>query len=143
MTTQATIREAMADDLPFLAEHDSHVQIDVLEGLVERGQILVAEEEGTLRGWLRWNLFWDEIPFMNMLLVMKEHRGRGIGNSLLESWEGHLRNTGYDSVLTSSLADEQAQHFYRRRGYLDCGSPVAAGRVHRDHFSQRTRCTQP
>ena len=127
MTNQATIREARADDLPFLAEHDSHVHNDVLGALVGRGQILVAEEEGTLHGWLRWNLFWDEIPFMNMLFVLESHGGRGLGNSLVESWEGNLRTAGYDSVLTSSLANEQAQHFYRRCGYIDFGALFLPG----------------
>lgn len=31
---------------------------------------------------------------------------------------------GYDMVLTSTQVDEQAQHFYRKLGYKDCGGFV-------------------
>jgi len=37
--------------------------------VVQRGRILIAEDNGNPIGWLRWGLFWDEIPFMNMLGV--------------------------------------------------------------------------
>jgi len=29
--------------------------------------------------------------------------------------------SGNDLVLTSTLSNEQAQHFYRKLGYKDCG----------------------
>ena len=41
--------------------------------------------EGRNLGWLRWNLFWDEIPFMNMLYVLEHSRGVGLGRALVEA----------------------------------------------------------
>jgi ribosomal protein S18 acetylase RimI-like enzyme len=34
---------------------------------------------------------------------------------------------GYRMVLTSTQSDEDAQHFYRRLGYRDCGVLVLPG----------------
>ncbi|MBO7453066.1 MAG: hypothetical protein J6U54_22260 [Clostridiales bacterium] len=31
-------------------------------------------------------------------------------------------NQGYQMVMTSTQIDEEAQHFYRKLGYIDCGN---------------------
>jgi len=36
--------------------------------------------------------------------------------------EEDMREQGYGMLLTSTQADETAQHFYRKLGYKDCGS---------------------
>ena len=35
-------------------------------------------------GWLRFNLFWDNIPFLNMLYFLEEYRRKGYGKQLLD-----------------------------------------------------------
>ena len=70
---------------------------------------------------LRWGLFWDEVPFMNMLHVDEERRRQGIGRLLVDAWESRCRETGHPRVLTSTLSNESAQHFYRKLGYQDAG----------------------
>ena len=32
-----------------------------------------------------------------------------------------MKNQGYGMVMTSTQVDEDAQHFYRKLGYKDCG----------------------
>ena len=78
--------------------------------------------DGNFVGWLRWNLFWDEIPFMNMLYFLEEYRGKGYGTQMVKFWESEMVKLGYDKVMTSSQANEFAQHFYRKLGYQDAGS---------------------
>ena len=77
---------------------------------------------GKFIGWLRFNLFWDEIPFMNMLYFLEEYRGKGYGKQLVDYWEKEMLKNNYQKVLTSTLSNEQAQFFYRKNGYVDCGS---------------------
>lgn len=117
------MRQATSGDVPFLIEHD-HVRSDVIMERIETGQILVVEDDGVLIAWLRWSLFWDEIPFMNMLFVLEPHRGRGFGSALMDAWEADARRGGHEVVMTSSQADEKAQHLYRTRGYADCGALI-------------------
>ena len=42
-------------------------------------------------------------------------------------WEDEMRGLGYKMVMTSTQADEQAQHFYRKLGYVDRGCLVLDG----------------
>lgn len=59
---------------------------------------------------------------MNMLYVLEGVRGKGYGKELVAFWEDEMRRKGYDRVLTSTLSSEQAQFFYRKLGYTDCGA---------------------
>ena len=43
---------------------------------------------------------------------------------LMEHWERDMHTRGYDLVMTSTQADENAQHFYRALGYRDCGGLI-------------------
>lgn len=115
------IRPAEDGDIEFLLAHDRHVSAEVLTGLVAQGRVLVLEESGEICGWLRWSLFWDEIPFLNMVYLLESHRGRALGSALLDTWERAMTAHGHPRVMTSTASDERAQHLYRRRSYVDRG----------------------
>lgn len=117
----AAPRLAAADDLEVLAFLDPHPRVETLGAVIEAGRLLVAEGDEGILGWLRWGLFWGEVPFMNMLFVLDSARAHGHGSTLVEEWEARARTDGHDAVLTSTRSDEPAQHFYRRRGYTDAG----------------------
>lgn len=115
------IRVAVDGDRTFLAEHDRHVRPDTLRSRIQNRQILIVEDAGVRSGWLRWNLFWDEIPFLNLLFILEPERGRGLGTALMDAWETVLFSDSHPVAMTSTQVDESAQHFYRNRGYIDCG----------------------
>lgn len=127
MTPTPSIRVATADDLDALAALDSHLRAEVLREKIAAGQVLVAALPSGVLGWLRWGLFWDEIPFMNMLVVLEHARGRGLGGALVAAWEQQAREAGFGAVMTSTQSDESAQGLYRRRGYRDCGVLLLPG----------------
>lgn len=115
------IKTAKETHFSFLEEHDSHISIEMLKSKIEREEILVMELNGKCIGWLRYGLFWDEIPFMNMLYFIEEYRRKGYGNALVKFWETMLLEKGFRMFLTSTLANEEAQFFYRKQGYTDIG----------------------
>lgn len=121
------VRVAGGADLELLTAHDRHVSPQELAAVVARGRVLVAVDGDVMLGWLRWGLFWDEVPFMNMLMVVEGARETGVGRLLVEAWEGRVRRAGHARVMTSTLSDEPAQHFYRRLGYADCGALLLPG----------------
>ena len=116
-----TTRTATAADLPILDFHDHHISKKELDHLIRLGRITVAEADGEFIGWLRWNLFWDNTPFLNMLYLLEPHRGQGHGKALIEHWEARMKEQGFDRVMTSTASDEYAQHFYQRLGYSAIG----------------------
>ncbi len=117
-----TTRTASESDLSFLREVDGHVAPDDLADLVRSGRVLVAEIDGVAVGLLRWGLFWDQVPFMNLLWIRPEWRGQGVGTKLVEVWEKSQLAAGHTLVLTSTVSAEAAQHLYRRLGYVDSGA---------------------
>jgi len=59
---------------------------------------------------------------MNMLWIEESYRSKGIGRKLVSFWETEMQKQEHNMVMTSTLSDETAQHFYRKLGYKDCGS---------------------
>lgn len=88
-----------------------------------RGYVLL--EDGVLAALMRYNLFWDNTPFCTLLYVDECCRGRGHGGALMRRWEADMKVQGYGLLMTSTLADETAQHFYRKLGDRGCGRPAA------------------
>ena len=121
------IRLACEADMTFLTANDHHVSPAVLSELIRQGQIFLAIEDGESIGWLRWNLFWDHTPFMNLLYLLDGHRRQGCGRALVAHWEWWMREQGFLRVLTSTQSDEEAQHFYRRLGYREWGALTLPG----------------
>jgi ribosomal protein S18 acetylase RimI-like enzyme len=117
-----TIRLGTSEDTAWLIEHDHHVTPLMLQEKLAAQQILIAESQGLRVGWLRWGYFWDSIPFMNLLFVLAEYRGAAIGTQLVNVWEERMCKAGCTLLMTSTLSNEQAQHFYRRLGYEDRGA---------------------
>ena len=114
-------------DIDWLAAHDHHIAREELEESVRRGRVLVMKQGDVPVGWLRWNLFWDNTPFMNLLYLLDGHRGQGLGKALVERWEADMAARGYKLVMTSTQSDEDAQHFYRKLGYRDAGALLLPG----------------
>lgn len=115
------VKYAITDDYDVLVNRDTHIKKEEWKKLIEKNQALIFKVDNHFAGWLRYNLFWNEIPFMNMLYFLEEYRGKGYGTQMVRFWEREMAKLGYDKVMTSSQANESAQHFYRKLGYRDAG----------------------
>lgn len=115
------IRYADERDFDILSKYDIHINSSELKKSIDDKRILIMFNNEFI-GWLRFGFFWDSIPFMNMLYFLEEHRGKGYGGQLVGFWEKEMRDRQYKTVMTSTQSDEQAQFFYRKNGYSDCGS---------------------
>ena len=118
------IRYAEPGDMEMIAEYDTHISKAEMENAIARIRIILLFIDGKYKGWLRFNLFWDNIPFMNLLFLFEEQRGKGYGKKLVEFWEQEMAKQGYRFVMTSTQSDEVAQFFYRKLGYTDRGALV-------------------
>ena len=118
------IRYIHRDDKEFWFSLDKHLSEQEFNNKVRdnRGYILLDDNKPV--GLLRYNLFWDNTPFCNLIYIKKECQGKGFGKLLIEYWENDMKSQGYGMLLTSTQVDESAQHFYRKLGYKDCGGFV-------------------
>jgi ribosomal protein S18 acetylase RimI-like enzyme len=108
-------------DYSFVKEHEQHISNEILENKIDNKEVYVVQANEHLIGWLRYNLFWDNVPFMNKLYLLEEYRKKGIGKRLVKYWEESMKRKGYKNVLTSTQSNEEAQHFYRKIGYTEIG----------------------
>lgn len=115
------IRIAKKEDFQSLIELDKHISTDVIQKKIERKEIVVLLIKDEIIGWLRYSMFWDEHPFMNMLYIHERQRENGYGNQLLSFWEEKMIENGFSTLMLSTLSSEKAQHFYRNNGYKDIG----------------------
>ena len=118
------IRYLEASDKQFWYSLDKHLPETEFYNKVQtkRGYILLLDDKPI--GLLRYNLFWDNTPFCTMLFVDEKYQRKGYGEHLMKYWENDMKMQGYGMLLTSTQADETAQHFYRKLGYKDSGGFV-------------------
>ena len=115
------IRYAESADKSEWYRLDRHLPESGFEEKVKNKQGYVLTENEKVIGVLRYNLFWDNTPFCTMLYIDKAYQRKGYGRLLMEHWENDMKSKGYGMLMTSTQVDEEAQHFYRKLGYKDCG----------------------
>ena len=102
-----------------LDKHLSKSEFD-LKVRDKRGYIIVFDNSPI--GVMRYNLFWDNIPFLTFIYIEETHQSKGYGRKAMLFWEDEMRGLGYKMVMTSTQVNEDAQHFYRKLGYTERGS---------------------
>lgn len=116
------IEVAKNDDLAAILSFDTHIPQERLLRCIQDGQVCVLRIHNEIMGVMRWSLFWQSIPFLDLILLDEEIRGRGYGRKMMLYWEEMMKNQGYHFVLLSTQADEDAQFFYEKLGYQKTGS---------------------
>lgn len=111
-------------DIEGILALDHHINKDILERKIDSKEVYIIKENANVIGTLRYSLFWDNTPFMNLLYVNKAYQRKGYGSLLVSHWENDMIKKGFKIVMTSTLANEEAQHFYRKYGYKDIGGFV-------------------
>lgn len=122
-----TFRPAAMDDFAAICQRDHHVAAEVLREKITRCEVFAAYDGEVFAGWLRYSLFWDNTPFLNMLFLLPEYRGKGLGRAFTRYWEGEMKALGHRVLLTSAQQNESAQHFYTALGYQSIGGFVLPG----------------
>ncbi len=116
------IRKVLKSDKQFWFKLDNHISNKEFEIKVRDQQGYIISDNETPIGVMRYNLFWDNIPFLTMIYFLEEFRNKTYGKQAMYFWENEMHQLGYKMVMTSTQADEEAQHFYRKLGYKDRGS---------------------
>ncbi len=125
MENKIEIRYVTKRDEEFWLSLDKHLPIDEFDKKVRDKQGYVISVDARPVGLMRYNLFWDSVPFCTLLFIDESFRGFGYGKALMNFWESEMKSLGYTWILVSTQSDESAQHFYRKLGYRDCGSLLA------------------
>ena len=121
-TTQMfNIIPATNEDIETWFRFDKHISKSELLIKIPLKRCFILKDGEHIIGVMRYNMFWDNMPFLTMIYLGEAARGKGFGKQAMLHWENEMRALGFPCVMTSSQADENAQFFYRKLNYRDTG----------------------
>ena len=142
-----TVRKALHEDLPVLKELLAQQSISLPENyyddVVERFKsgamdivVAILEEDICGYGFVNWQPKYSlyarlDIPEIQNVNVLPQHRGQGIGGALIEYAETLVRDDGRDQVGVSVGLHKDygaAQRLYVKRGYVPDGNGISYDR---------------
>lgn len=118
------IKVVTDSDKKFVMSIDKHVDDTGYANRVYTKSAYVIWEKNQRIGIIVHCILWDNLPFMNHIYIKEEYRGKGFAKQAIICWENEMKSQGYKMTLLSTQVDEQAQHLYRKLGYVDCGGLV-------------------
>lgn len=118
------LKSATEEDEKFWLSIDKHTKpANLKKRIAEKCGFIIYD--GTVPvGVIAYNMFWDELPFLSLIIILPEHRRRGVGREAISLFEIELKKLGFGALLVSTQTDEEAQRFYRKIGYSECGCLV-------------------
>lgn len=111
-------------DKEFVMSIDKHVNDTGYDKRVYTKTGYVMWRKDVPIGLMHYSILWDNLPFLNLIFVNQSYRNKGFASQALAFWEHDMKQQGYKMTLISTQADEEAQHLYRKLGYIDCGGLV-------------------
>ena len=116
------IRLAEGRDKPGILKYDCHIPHARFGECIWNQRIYVLCDEKEIVGVLRYSLFWQSIPFLDLVYLDGNYRQKGFGRQMMEHWEAAMRAMEYKYVMLSTQADETAKFFYEKLGYRRIGA---------------------
>lgn len=89
---------------------------------IENGYQILTD--GVSVGVIEYKDFWKGMPYLSLIRLLPEYRRKGIGREAMHIFEVEMKRAGNKAILLSTQVDEEAQHFYRKLGYKECGSLI-------------------
>lgn len=113
---------ATVKDFSAVRKYDSHIPSVRLSACINENMVYALREGSEIIGILRFSLFWQTIPFLDLLFLDEAHRGKGYGRKAMAQWEQNMADLGHQHVMLSTQEDETAKYFYEKLGYRPIGA---------------------
>jgi hypothetical protein len=82
MSEQLLVRFATLSDLEFVSQ-DHYVSAEIVRHKIEWHEVMVAEQNKQLIGYLRLEYLWSIIPYIALIRVIPEYRRQGVSKACL------------------------------------------------------------
>ena len=116
------IRLAVAEDKTKILQYDRHIHHNKVGECIHNGLVDVLCDGDKIVGVLRYNMFWQSIPFLDLIFIDEAYRGQGWGRKMMTRWEDSMKAMGYPHVMLSTQEDETAKYFYEKLDYRRIGA---------------------
>jgi ribosomal protein S18 acetylase RimI-like enzyme len=116
-------RYGQEGDIDWLIAHDPHVRPEWIRRCILQREYVLACNGAARIGYLRFSMFWGNIPYMDLIWVVQSHRRQGAGTAMFRFWEQDMRRCGAKLLMTSSMDNEpEPQAWHQRNGFRQSGS---------------------
>lgn len=132
------IRKAVENEIIDMMHYDKYILEERLRGCVINGMVYTIKLDDIIIGVIRYSLFWQSIPFLDMIYIDSHYQGEGIGKQAINYWESQMNTLGYKYVLTSTQEDESAKFFYEKMGYIRIGEFLPPAQEAKELVYQKT-----
>lgn len=122
------LRAATESDFAFLRGFANEPGDARVRAQIRDGRLRIIAPGGIPVGFIKFYVLWETLPFIEVIILREECRGRGLGREAVRQWEREMAARSFTRAVISTQADETAQGFWRRIGYSDCGSLNLPGR---------------
>ncbi len=139
MIEELSVRFANLIDLDFV-QQDHHIPTEIVKRKIKWQEVIVAERNGSLVGYVRLEYLWSSIPYIALIYVLPEHRRQGVGKAMIYFIEGFLHDRGHSALYSSSQVNEsEPQAWHRHVGFEECGiiAGINAGGVGEVFYCKR------
>ncbi|MCB1094051.1 MAG: GNAT family N-acetyltransferase [Verrucomicrobiae bacterium] len=118
---RSQIRLATEEDIDQVRLNDLGIDPGVIKTKIEWGEILVCDDGGQITGILRFQWFWDHLPFINHIWVEEGFREEHRATRMIRKLEELTAGKNYGRIMTSTQSNETGQNFFRKVGFEDAG----------------------
>lgn len=116
------IKYATKDDLDVCHVFDKYNTNEVLLEKIQRDMVILAWLDKSCAGYLRWDWFWNRLPYLSLIQVNAQERNKGVGFKLINNWQQTLKEQNFDFILSSSQKNEpSAINWHLRQGFQQIG----------------------
>jgi L-amino acid N-acyltransferase YncA len=136
-------RLAIAADILAIQDVDRSLEqrvsdTGVLQAAIAGGRVAIALMGGEVAGYVRWEWFWDRIPYCVFARVQPAHQRSGAGRALYAFVEDGLRGRGCDFWLSSTEEpNDRSLRFHRALGFRLIGALSDLGQESREIFLRK------
>ncbi|MBB6638298.1 GNAT family N-acetyltransferase [Cohnella thailandensis] len=117
-----TIRFGNSGDSNDVLIGDQHIPKHILSWKLQNQEIVLAKDDEDLIGYLRVEFLWSKFPYIGLIMVHPDYRGKGLGKGMLQYVEEHLKSKGLRKIYSSSQVNESPpQEWHRKMGFKECG----------------------
>ena len=93
------IKYAEIQDKSFWFTLDRHLSESEFELKIRDKRGYIISDGDKPIGVMRYNLMWDNLPFLTLIHLDNAYHGKGLGKQAMVHWENEMRGLGYEMVI--------------------------------------------
>src|SRR5262245_58720884 len=84
------LRAAAETDFDFLRGFSNEPGDAQLRTQIRDGRLRIIEPAGVPAGFIKFYVLWETLPFMEVIILLEDRRGRGLGREAVRQWEREM-----------------------------------------------------